>query len=170
MFVSEELPDIDNINSCISYFSINKATKDGKLYGLEFSLDEEKDIYIGWCADLSQGSATQEFRISEVALLKKIEDNIIDQNEVFVIENENLEINNQRFSEIIDLTPVITSNNIPYIKGSYNGEIDLGFIDFGNNEIKKMFIKTASTSSFSTSSTYDIYINNDQNPYLHIHL
>lgn len=69
MFVSKELCNTADIPSqSIAYYGINNCTGDMKLLGLNFQLDEETEVYIGFQANLLNGSGTQEFRAERVAL------------------------------------------------------------------------------------------------------
>lgn len=69
MFVSKTLcPTADIPEQCIAYYGINQCTGDLKMQGLYFQLDEEAEVYIGFQANLLNGSATQEFRAEQVAL------------------------------------------------------------------------------------------------------
>ena len=69
MFVSEELCNTSKIpSSSIAYFNINKIPdRDLKMQGFYFSIAEEKEVYLGFQADLST-PAIQEFRAERVAL------------------------------------------------------------------------------------------------------
>lgn len=69
MFVSDELYDTYEIPSnATAFYSIAEATNDMELYGLNFTLNEDADIYIGFQMDLTSGSSTQEIRAEEVVL------------------------------------------------------------------------------------------------------
>lgn len=69
MFVSRELYDTDNIPSqSIAYYSIKNCPGNKELQSLYFQLNEETEVYIGFQADLLNGSSTQEFRAESVAL------------------------------------------------------------------------------------------------------
>ena len=69
MFVSTALsPTADIPAQSLAYYNINKCTGDLKMQGLYFQLDEETEVYIGFQANLKNGSATQEFRAEQVAL------------------------------------------------------------------------------------------------------
>ena len=57
-------------SKAIANASIATAGNDNATFhGITFTLDEEKDVVLGFQADLSKGSATQEFRVSAVRLL-----------------------------------------------------------------------------------------------------
>ncbi|MBQ7662960.1 MAG: alpha-L-fucosidase [Prevotella sp.] len=69
MFVSKTLCNTADIpTQSLAYYNINNCTGDMKLQGLYFQLDEETEVYIGFQANLLNGSATQEFRAERVAL------------------------------------------------------------------------------------------------------
>ena len=69
MFVSAELHDTYEIpGNALAFYSIAEATNNLTLYGLNFTLTEETDLYIGFQMDLTSGSSTQEIRAEEVAL------------------------------------------------------------------------------------------------------
>lgn len=69
MFVSAELCNTADIPSqSIAYYSINKCPGNMELQSLYFHLNEETEVYIGFQADLNNGSTTQEFRAEKVAL------------------------------------------------------------------------------------------------------
>ena len=71
MFVSKELCATGDIpQTSIAYYPIADVTEDLSLCGLWFKLDEDSEVYIGFQADLANGSATQEFRAERVALYK----------------------------------------------------------------------------------------------------
>ena len=70
VFASDSLIDTNKMESnSIAYESISKAVADGKFYGIYFTLDEAKNVTIGFQADLSAGSSTQEFRVANVSLI-----------------------------------------------------------------------------------------------------
>ena len=72
MFVSEKLAPTSVLpETSMAFQRVNQCAESGSdYYGLWFFLDGERDIYLGWQADLSQGSDTQEFRAMKVALLR----------------------------------------------------------------------------------------------------
>ena len=69
MFVSKTLCNTADIPSqSIAYYGINNCTGDLRMQGLYFQLDEQAEVYIGFQANLLNGSSTQEFRAEQVAL------------------------------------------------------------------------------------------------------
>ena len=73
IFVSEELTSTDELpEKSIAFHPVNQAVQgDGKYYGIEFTIHETKEVYIGWQADLTRGSQTQEFRTENIKLLNR---------------------------------------------------------------------------------------------------
>ncbi len=71
MFVSSELYDTDAIpGNAIAYYALAEATNNMQLYGLNFTLTEDTDLYIGFQMNLTSGSTTQEIRAEEIALYR----------------------------------------------------------------------------------------------------
>ena len=69
MFVSKELCNTADIpEQSIAYYGISNCTGDLRLQGLYFQLEEETEVYIGFQANLLNGSGTQEFRAEQVCL------------------------------------------------------------------------------------------------------
>ena len=69
MFVSRELCNTADIpEKSLAYYGINNCTGDMKIQGLYFALEEETEVYIGFQANLLNGSTTQEFRAEQVVL------------------------------------------------------------------------------------------------------
>ncbi len=69
MFVSKELYSTALLTGqALAYYKINKCSGDLKVQGLYFQLDAETEVYIGFQANLLNGSATQEFRAEQVVL------------------------------------------------------------------------------------------------------
>jgi hypothetical protein len=69
MFVSKTLCNTADIpEQSLAYYGINNCTGDLRMQGLYFQLDEETEVFIGFQANLLNGSSTQEFRAEQVAL------------------------------------------------------------------------------------------------------
>ena len=69
MFVSKTLCNTADIPSqSLAYYGINNCTGDLKMQGLYFQLEAETEVYLGFQANLLNGSSTQEFRAEQVAL------------------------------------------------------------------------------------------------------
>ena len=76
----------------IAYYNISNGSSDSNYYGINFTLDQDSDIYLGWSADLTTNS-TQEFRADKIMLLKYDDATGISEN----MSGEN-EADNQYFS------------------------------------------------------------------------
>ena len=75
MFVSTQLGNTADIpTQSIAYYNINKCPNTLLVSGLYFQLDEPTQVYIGFQANLLNGSSTQEFRAERVALYAVGED------------------------------------------------------------------------------------------------
>jgi alpha-L-fucosidase len=73
IFASSVLSTTDQLPAqSIAFHPVNKSgEKDGIFYGIEFTLDAEQDIYLGWQVDLTRGSRTQEFRALAIRLIQR---------------------------------------------------------------------------------------------------
>lgn len=71
MFASADVLATDNIaKDAIAFAPLNRAAANGEFYGITFTVKKKQEVTIGFQANLAKGSATQEFRASEVILLK----------------------------------------------------------------------------------------------------
>ena len=71
MFVSTELYGTHEIpGNALAYYALAEATNNMQWHGLNFTLAEDTDLYIGFQMDLTSGSTTQEIRAEEVALYR----------------------------------------------------------------------------------------------------
>ena len=67
IFAAEEpLASADIESQSIAWLSIASGGDDSKYNGIYFTLDEPKDVCIGFQANLAEGSGTQEFRADKV--------------------------------------------------------------------------------------------------------
>lgn len=74
IFAADAVLPTDEIEkSAIAYYPISQCLADGKYHGIYFTIDEAKDIVLGFQADLSSGNARQEFRVSGISLLSYTE-------------------------------------------------------------------------------------------------
>jgi hypothetical protein len=68
MFVSTELYGTHEIpGNALAYYALAEATNNMQWHGLNFTLAEDTDLYIGFQMDLTSGSTTQEIRAEEGA-------------------------------------------------------------------------------------------------------
>jgi alpha-L-fucosidase len=92
IFASDSLIDTNKMESnSVAYASISKAAADNKFYGIYFTLDEAKDVNLGFQADLSAGSGTQEFRAANVSLISYTTTDGINETETSASEKNMLE-------------------------------------------------------------------------------
>ena len=74
IFAAESLLPTNNIEEkSIACLNIGKKAKEGKdnMSGIRFTVNSPKTVFIGFQANIAEGSQTQEFRVDEVCLLKK---------------------------------------------------------------------------------------------------
>lgn len=72
IFASTELVNTKDIpTKSLAYYELNKCGTDGQIYGIEFTLDEETEVYLGWQINLTKGAANQEMRIQSVKLIQR---------------------------------------------------------------------------------------------------
>ena len=80
------LSTTDISTQSIAYSPISSASADGNVYGLYFTLEEDKEVILAFQTDIENGPNTQEFRASKVSLLSYTTDtsidDIIDSNKV----------------------------------------------------------------------------------------
>jgi alpha-L-fucosidase len=70
VFVSEApLATSDITAEAIAWKNINTCGKDGKLWGVYFTLAEPTQLMLGWQANIAEGSGAQEFRTTNITLL-----------------------------------------------------------------------------------------------------
>ncbi len=71
IFASENILGTYDIETeATAWADLNKCDKDGKFWGIYFTLEEETTLYLGFQADLKGGASAQEFRAAEVSLLR----------------------------------------------------------------------------------------------------
>lgn len=67
LFVADALYDTDDIpEKSIAYYQINTGKEGSDLYGLYLNITSPQEVYIGWQANLDNGSNQQEFRAIKV--------------------------------------------------------------------------------------------------------
>ena len=72
IFASKELTTTDALpDASIAYWPINQGATDGQFYGIEFVVDEEQEIILGWQVNLKHGSNQLEFRAEKVKLVRR---------------------------------------------------------------------------------------------------
>jgi hypothetical protein len=72
MFVSQSLPTTSNIttleNCTYTNMAVNAHTG---WWGIEFTLDQQSDVWLGWCADFDTNN--YELRISDIQLIRAVD-------------------------------------------------------------------------------------------------
>lgn len=72
MFVAKTLPTTSTVTTLADCQYINMAVNAHTgWWGIEFTLDEPSDIYLGWCADFKTGN--YELRVSDVQLVRAVD-------------------------------------------------------------------------------------------------
>lgn len=71
VFASTKPLASDNLEEqSLAFYAINAASANDNYYGINFTLDEEQDVCLGFQMDLNNGSEEQEIRVSNVQLLE----------------------------------------------------------------------------------------------------
>ena len=130
VFVSTNLPTASQITDGLAYSSLTDASADGNWYGVKFTLPEDSTVYLGWTADLKQGAAQQEFRVSEVVLLRYLsaEGEWVESEALDVDEEGVLDLPASRWAKVSDGTLGLDAE-VAYVAAGETTEISLGQID-----------------------------------------
>ncbi|MBP5197152.1 MAG: alpha-L-fucosidase [Bacteroidaceae bacterium] len=76
-FVSKELLSTDDIpDKSLACYQVNTAKEGSELYGLYVEITEAGDYFLGWQADMNNGSEQQEFRAIKVAFYSLAEEDL----------------------------------------------------------------------------------------------
>lgn len=165
IFASKTIPTIANVESTsIAFHSISTDAADNAMYGIEFSLLSETEVYIGWVADLTT-TAELEFRVNEIELLQVLAptDNYVAANAVSASAGTDILLNFNEFARVYSTSGTYNMlSNTGYLVGATGGSLDLGVIDFGTNKYNKAFVNTGNASTTLNAASYDLYID-DQN-------
>ena len=71
VFVADQvMPTADIPDNSIAFMNIKECKDDGEYWGLYFTLDEPKEVVLGWQADLLNSPARQEFRAEKLKLAR----------------------------------------------------------------------------------------------------
>ena len=65
---NKTLATSDIPQQAVAYMRIQECASDGQFWGIRFTLDEPREVLLGWQADLLNSSNTQEFRVAKVKL------------------------------------------------------------------------------------------------------
>jgi len=127
------------------------------MYGIEFTLNAETEIYLGWVADLTT-TTNLEFRAKEIELLQVLDptDNYVASGAVSANPNVNILLNFSEFARVYNASGTynMKPDNNAYVVGKSGGSLDLGVIDFGTDKYNKVFVNTANASSSLSGVTY----------------
>jgi alpha-L-fucosidase len=161
IFASKTIPTIANVESTtIAFHSIGADAADNSMYGIEFTLTAETEVYLGWVADLTT-TANLEFRVKELELLQVLEpaDNYVAINAVAVSANTNILLSFAEFARVYSTSGTYNMlSNTGYLVGTSGGSLDLGVIDFGTNKYDKAFVNTGNSSTALNAASYDLYL------------
>ncbi|HET7733481.1 MAG TPA: alpha-L-fucosidase, partial [Paludibacter sp.] len=168
IFASKTIPTIANVEStAIAFHSIGADAADNSMYGIEFTLVAETEVYLGWVADLTT-TANLEFRVKEVELLQVLAptDTYVPSGAVSAPAGTDILLSFTDFARVYSTsgTYSMKSDNTGYLVGASGGSLDLGVIDFGTNKYKKVFVNTANASSSLNGATYSLYIDDQTTP------
>jgi len=161
IFASKTIPTTANVEStAIAFHSISADAADNSMYGIEFTLTAETEIYLGWVADLTT-TANLEFRAKEIELLQVLEptDNYVTANAIAATANTNILLSFAEFARVYSTSGTYNMlSNTGYLVGVSGGSLDLGVIDFGTNKYNKAFVNTGNASTALNAASYDLYL------------
>ena len=171
IFASKTIPTIANVESTsIAFHSISTDAADNAMYGIEFSLLKETEVYLGWVADLTTTS-NLEFRVKEIELIQVLAptDNYVAENAVSASAGTDILLNFAEFARVYNTSGTYNSlSNTGYLVGATGGSLDLGVIDFGTNKYNKAFVNTANASTTLNAATYDLYLDDQATAFVSI--
>jgi len=170
MFASKTVPTVANVqSSSIAYHNISTDKVDDSVYGIEFSLTEQTDIYLGWVGDLSTATQ-QEFRAKEIVLLKVLSntDTYDQTNALSAASSTDLSLNFSEFARVYAATGIYNMTpleNTGYLVGATGQSLDIGVIDFSINKYNKVYVNTANTASLTGAASYTLYLDAQTTPF-----
>jgi hypothetical protein len=170
LFASKSMPNTANVEATsIAYHKISADKIDDSVYGIEFSLTEQTDIYLGWVGDLTT-AAQQEFRVKEIVLLQVLSGpdsydqakafSAPDANDIFIKMNEFARVYNT--SGTFRLTPFVFTG---YLEGISGQSIELGVIDFDTAKYNKVYVNTANANTIAGGASYNLYLDSETAPF-----
>lgn len=161
IFASKTIPTTANVEStAIAYHNISADAADNSMYGIEFTLATETEIYLGWVADLTT-TANLEFRAKEIELLQVLEptDKYIAANAITASSNTDILLSFAEFARVYSTSGTYGMvSNTGYLIGTSGGSLDLGVIDFGTNKYNKAFVNTGHAGTVNNSASYELYL------------
>jgi alpha-L-fucosidase len=173
IFASTTIPTTSDVKSTsIAYHNISTDGYDGSVYGIDFLLTEQTEIYLGWVGDLTTNSE-QEFRAKEIVLLQVLSStDSYDKDKAFSAPDGNdIVIEMNQFARIPNTsgsycaTPV---DYVSYVVGISGQSLELGVIDFDTTKYAKVYVNTASANAITAGAAYDVYLDSETTPFVSI--
>lgn len=167
LFVSKTIPTTANVEtSSIAYHLIGSDKVDASVYGLEFSLSTETEIYLGWVGDLTT-TARQEFRAKEVVLLKVLSSADYDPtNAISAPDSTGILLYMSQFSRVYNNSGTYSiARDTGYLVGASGQSLELGIVDFGINKYNKVYVNTASDKTIAAGASYNLYLDSETTPF-----
>jgi alpha-L-fucosidase len=169
LFASKSIPNTTNVESTsIAYHKISADKADGAVYGIEFSLTEQTDVYLGWVGDLTTATQ-QEFRAKEIVLLQVLPSaNSYDKAKAYSAPDANdILIKMPEFARVYNtsgayrLTPV---DYKAYLAGTSDQSMELGVIDFDSVKYSKAYVTTGNANTIASGASYDLFLDSETTP------
>lgn len=173
LFASKSIPNTTNVEStAIAYHKISADKNDGSVYGIDFSLAEQADIYLGWVGDLTTANQ-QEFRAKEIVLLQVLSGtDSYDQSKAFSAPDANdILIKMTEFARIYNTSGtyrVTPTDYTGYLAGASGQSLELGVIDFGTAKYNKVYVNTANANTIVSGASYNLYLDSGTTPFVTI--
>lgn len=164
IFMAYELPEANDVAGLAAYSSLKGASTDGKWYGINFTLPGEAKVYLGWMTDLKKGSATQEIRISEIALLRILDDKgmWLDA-EALSPESGATELSAKVWAKLTGGANTLGAGDVACVDGKEGTGIDLGVVRMDG--IDKVKIRMACREMPAEDAAYSFFLDEDEVPW-----
>jgi len=170
LFASKSIPTTANVKSTsMAYHKIGADKTDGSVYGIDFSLSDQTDIYLGWVGDLTT-TASQEFRAKEIVLLQVLSGtDSYDQAKAFSAPDANsILIKMTEFARVYNTSGTYSVTPLEYkgyLAGTSGQSLELGIIDFATNKYNKVNVNTANAGTIADGATYNFYLGSETTPF-----
>ena len=153
MFASKNLVTTDELpEASLAYYPIGQGATDGQFYGIEFVVDVEQEIILGWQVDLRQGSDQQEFRVERVKLVRRADVTKTTLNNLL-----------KQANSALDKTEGLINDNTGY----YNAEaVAMLRLYVGKATLSEDASEDAiMLAYYNLKAAYDAFVANGQNPH-----
>jgi len=170
IFASKVIPDLSSVETTsLAFHNIGSDLANGSMFGVEFNLTEETELYIGWIGNYLT-PATQEFRVKEISLLNVLSetDNYSELNAVSAEPGKNISLMMNQYARVYNADYALTIENSGYLLGKTGGIVELGEVNFGINKYNKVFLNTATTDVVSSGATYDFYLDDQTTTFVSV--